>query len=81
MPLCFMLSSASMAKRGKSGLNTDAIADSETLLGITTATARRDTRRASANARTLSSANWKELKAVNPPPDRRSSVAVSSPGL
>jgi len=64
MPLCFMLSSASMAKRGKSGLNTDAIADSETLLGITTATVRRDTRRASANVRTLSSANWKELKPV-----------------
>jgi hypothetical protein len=55
MPLCFMLSSASGGKRGNNGLNTQAIPDSDALVGITTATGPCETRRASARARALSS--------------------------
>ena len=61
MPLFFMLSSASSAKSGNTGLKTEAIPDSGTRTGITIATTPRETRAASLSARTLSSANWKAL--------------------
>ena len=64
IPLCFMLPSASSEKSGVTGLKTAAIPDSGTRVGITTATAARDTRAASLRARTLSSANWNALNPV-----------------
>ena len=62
MPLCVMLSNASGGNSGKSGLNTAAIPDSNTRVGITAATRCRDMRLASVRARNLLSANWKALK-------------------
>ena len=78
MPLRFILSSASGGYSGNNGLNTKATPDSPALVGTTTATGPRETRRASARARALSSANWKALNPVTTSKDSSGHGSVSS---